>query len=317
MRESIEMATGSAMEQINANPVVKNHVAGKLGKIMKTTVSGAFMAAAMFAAALPAHAADNSINAGCVIGGLAGGLLGHQVGGGNGRTVATAAGAMLGCKVGQDQQANTQMRQQMQAGYPNQGYPNQGYNNSQYAQPVVAPTPMGNYMPHTFAQIDGREAAQNPLTTQGRMAVEKALQDAQMAAEQNVAAQRQYADAYRSMQEAQNNARNPEAQVLLGSGNMQQNSYQQQNSLNNAAQYRNRANINFGSSGMKLADLLEFEASRGYDITPYAQQIKDVLSTPMSSPVQGMSPTTRQQVTFSTGVGAPVQPTVYPARQGF
>lgn len=37
---------------------------------------------------------------GSIIGGIAGGILGNQVGGGNGRTVATAAGAIAGAIVG-------------------------------------------------------------------------------------------------------------------------------------------------------------------------------------------------------------------------
>jgi uncharacterized protein YcfJ len=37
---------------------------------------------------------------GAIVGGIAGGILGNQVGGGNGRTVATAVGAMTGAVVG-------------------------------------------------------------------------------------------------------------------------------------------------------------------------------------------------------------------------
>ncbi len=43
---------------------------------------------------------DNRGMAGSVIGGLAGAILGNQVGGGNGRTAATAAGAVAGAIVG-------------------------------------------------------------------------------------------------------------------------------------------------------------------------------------------------------------------------
>ena len=314
MRNSIEMATGAAMEQISANPVVKSHVGGKLGTLLKASVGGAFIAAAMISAALPAHAADNSINAGCVIGGLLGGVLGNNVGGGDGRKIATAAGAIGGCKLGQDLQADSEYRQQQQAGYGNQQY---RAPRPQYGAPIVAPSPMGNYMYHTFAQIDGRESSQQELPTQGRMAVEKAIRNAQFAAQQNIAAQQQYANAYEAMQNAQNNARNPEAQILMGSGNMQQNMYQYQNNLNNASNVKNNANVKFGSAGMQMAELLEYEASQGYNITPYAQAIKEVFNTPMSSPVAGVSPTTRQQVTFSTGVGAAPEQMRYPASPRF
>jgi uncharacterized protein YcfJ len=49
----------------------------------------------------PANSSNGSaLNAGTVIGGIAGGLLGHQVGGGNGKTAATAVGAVTGAFVG-------------------------------------------------------------------------------------------------------------------------------------------------------------------------------------------------------------------------
>lgn len=43
---------------------------------------------------------------GALLGGLAGGLLGNQVGGGNGRTAATAGGAVIGALVGDRMQNN-------------------------------------------------------------------------------------------------------------------------------------------------------------------------------------------------------------------
>ena len=52
---------------------------------------------------------NSGINAGTVIGALAGGILGNQVGGGTGRAVATAAGAVGGAVVGnQVEQRNRQ-----------------------------------------------------------------------------------------------------------------------------------------------------------------------------------------------------------------
>jgi uncharacterized protein YcfJ len=38
--------------------------------------------------------------AGATVGAVAGGIIGHQVGGGNGRTVATGAGAAMGAMIG-------------------------------------------------------------------------------------------------------------------------------------------------------------------------------------------------------------------------
>jgi outer membrane lipoprotein SlyB len=44
---------------------------------------------------------DHQLGLGAIIGGVAGGLLGHQIGGGTGQTVATIAGVLAGGAVGQ------------------------------------------------------------------------------------------------------------------------------------------------------------------------------------------------------------------------
>lgn len=51
---------------------------------------------------------DHQLGVGAVLGGIAGGLLGHQVGGGHGRTVATVAGTLLGGYAGSQVQNNSQ-----------------------------------------------------------------------------------------------------------------------------------------------------------------------------------------------------------------
>lgn len=51
---------------------------------------------------------DNHRVAGTAIGAVAGGLLGHQVGGGNGKTLATVGGAVAGGYVGNKVQKNHQ-----------------------------------------------------------------------------------------------------------------------------------------------------------------------------------------------------------------
>jgi uncharacterized protein YcfJ len=58
--------------------------------------------------------ADNHRIAGTAIGAVAGGLLGHQVGGGKGKTLATVGGAVAGGYVGNRVQKN---HQDNQAGY--------------------------------------------------------------------------------------------------------------------------------------------------------------------------------------------------------
>ena len=326
MDKTINMALAASMEQISAHPVVRGHVGDKLGKLLKSTAAGAFIAAAMLSAS-PGAMAQNSINGGCVVGALAGGLLGHTAGGGNGKTALSAIGAVLGCNAGQQVQSNTEMRQQRPAGYPNAnaGYPNAnaGYSNANagypnqngapanyggnysggYQAPVVGVHPMGNYMQHTFAQLNGQEQPSQTLTTQGRMAMDKALAEAERRMAENNDAQQGYAQAYQQLNQARMAGSNPEAQVLMGTQTLRNNQYQYEGNLNRAAQIRSQTNMNFGSAGMRLSDLAEHEAFNGYDVRAYGDRIQRVLSAPMSAPVTGFDPTTRQNVTFNTGVG--------------
>jgi outer membrane lipoprotein SlyB len=51
---------------------------------------------------------QSGIGAGAVVGGVVGGVLGNQVGGGSGRTLATAAGVVGGALVGNQIQRNNQ-----------------------------------------------------------------------------------------------------------------------------------------------------------------------------------------------------------------
>lgn len=53
------------------------------------------------------HRGDSGPGAGAVVGAIAGGLLGHQIGGGSGRTAATIGGAVAGGFIGDRIQRNT------------------------------------------------------------------------------------------------------------------------------------------------------------------------------------------------------------------
>lgn len=328
MKESINAAVGAAMESIAASPVAREHIGGTIGKAVRSGLAaGAFICAGLMSVATSAQAADNSINGGCMLGAIAGGLLGNQVGGGNGRKVATAAGAVMGCKSGQDVQANSEYRQQRPAGYDNRGYnnnrgyDNRGYDNrrpqqARYEEPVrdlgqygngqdygqqsMSANPMQSYMPHAFAQIDGRESPSQSLTTQGRMAMDKALAEAENRMRENIQAQQVYAQLYDQRSNAIGQSMNPEAEALVGGGALRNNTYQVEQQLNRAAQVRSNANANFGSAGMRAANLAEYEAAQGYDVRPYADRIMRILNAPMSAPVSGINSTTRQHVTFAT-----------------
>jgi hypothetical protein len=106
-------------------------------------LTGLVMAtAATSVVSLPAQAQE--FNSGNLIGGIAGALIGSNVGGGNGRLAATAAGGIIGAVVGGNVERNNNAYYQGYA--PQQGYASsypqqapqyqQGYGTASYAAPV-------------------------------------------------------------------------------------------------------------------------------------------------------------------------------------
>lgn len=76
-------------------------------------ITTALAIAAAFALNAPSAQAQTQghlgiVSLGCIGGAIAGGLLGNRVGGGTGKTVATAAGSLMGCGVGQEIQGQDQ-----------------------------------------------------------------------------------------------------------------------------------------------------------------------------------------------------------------
>ncbi len=113
---------------------------------MKTRLIAASLAATIGLASVPAHA-----DGGGILGAIAGGLLGAQVGQGNGRVAASALGAVIGYNAGQTSSrpyyASPQYYPQQQVYYPQQAYyPQQRvyYPPQQYYQ---APPPRVVYVP--------------------------------------------------------------------------------------------------------------------------------------------------------------------------
>jgi outer membrane lipoprotein SlyB len=74
----------------------------------------------------PGTRASGGVGVGAVVGGVVGGLLGNQVGGGNGKTVATVAGvgagAVVGHQIEQRNRANTPDMYQISVRVDNGGY---------------------------------------------------------------------------------------------------------------------------------------------------------------------------------------------------
>lgn len=117
-------------------------------KLLRKSVllTGLLMAAAATTAvSLPVQAQE--FNSGNVIGGIAGALLGSNVGRGNGRLAATAAGGIVGALVGGNIERNN--------GYYYGATPQRGYAPQQpYASTYVQPAPQyqQSYNTVTYAQ---------------------------------------------------------------------------------------------------------------------------------------------------------------------
>lgn len=112
-------------------------------------LTGLVMAtAATSVVCLPAQAQE--LNSGNVIGGIAGALLGSNVGRGNGRLAATAAGGIIGALVGGDVERNNRYY----SGYaPQQAYaPQQSYNGTYGTYGQSAPQYQQRYDNVTYAQ---------------------------------------------------------------------------------------------------------------------------------------------------------------------
>lgn len=106
---------------------------------------GALATAAMSVISLPAQAQE--FNSGNLIGGIAGALLGSNVGGGNGRLAATAAGGIVGALVG----GNVERNNGYYSGYaPQPGYAQQQSYPSSYVQPT--PQYQQSYNTVTYGQ---------------------------------------------------------------------------------------------------------------------------------------------------------------------
>jgi uncharacterized protein YcfJ len=74
---------------------------------------------------------DSSLNEGTILGALAGGIIGNQVGGGDGKKAAVAIGAVTGAMVGNN------MHQQQQQPSRNQYQPNQQQCETTFEQRIV------------------------------------------------------------------------------------------------------------------------------------------------------------------------------------
>lgn len=301
MKGSIDTALAYAAEKVFAQPELLPHVAGKLGKLVRgPVVAGAFVMAALLSGPAAAQQMGSVLNAGCMLGGAAGGLLGHNVGGGKGKTLATVAGAVGGCAMGNAIQANAQTRPQPIPGTV--GVPS----NFGGPMPGLATHPMGNYSGVMFAQLNGDIHPTHAMAQEDQLRMNKVLLAAEAKAQQLQIARQAEAQVARQLQDARGMQASTRAQIdVNGLAPLAQNTYQIQGQYNQASRAREEANKNYGVAGMMVLKFGAELAGEGSDLSSFKSRILKVVSEPMTSPVEMTDPSSRQRVTFDSGVTAP------------
>ena len=244
----------------------------------------AAIAAVTLASAFPALAQSQagSINGGCIGGANVGGLLGHQVGRGDGRTAATAIGSVLGCNAGQTIQSNNERLNAM--GQPTvvfaapQYAPPQGY---AMPAPVSGPMPTRPFAPYCLGQWHGQTNGTMALSPQGSMALSKVESLLRDSGARLDGAQARYSQAYEAYAQASDDSRNPQTEILMGSGQIQNRLMKADQNARAANYERLDAEKRYFAEVARALDACEFSAARGEDVTAFAR-LEALMTRPMA-----------------------------------
>lgn len=295
--KSIEIAMGHAMDQLGQQEAITSKMGGKIGAAIKAGMTAGVIALAMAGGA--AHAEDGIFSAGSVIGAVAGGLLGNQVGGGDGKTIATAAGAVIGSRIGSNVENNIERQRQQQA-MAAQGYG--GYGQGGYPPPVVAGPGGSAYAPACFAQWHGQAQPTQPLSAQGRLAMDKMSAVMQRQYRNLEVVSGQYTQVYGEWQQAQQARNNPQTAIIMGDQEVQRRIYTTEYQLNQAARARSDAEATYGGNIVKALDACEWSAARGEDVTAY-KDMEKLMTMPIDGNWTMRHPVTG--VTLKVNAGGP------------
>ena len=150
MQDTINGAMVGTMGQMASDPVIKESIGGNVGTFIRSAAAGLFIATSAIGSAQPitdnlvatprvesqSHSSKAGIlSFGGIAGGVAGGLIGNQVMQGNGKTAATALGAVIGSQVGSAIEGPSAPQYQ-QPQYRQPQYQQPQYQQPQYQQQV-------------------------------------------------------------------------------------------------------------------------------------------------------------------------------------
>lgn len=208
---------------------------------------------------------------GCIGGAIAGGLLGNQVGGGTGKTVATAAGSLMGCGAGQAIQGQDQ--RQVQGRGANGGYAERNGQRSNVSAPSSAP--------RCFAQWHGQAQATSGLSPQGSLALSKSESILSESSKRLAAVNSQYAQAFDELQRSRAEASNPQSAMLMGGSELGGRVRQAEQRERQVAAERADAERRHLADVARTLDVCEYSAARGEDVGGFAR-LEAMMAQPMS-----------------------------------
>lgn len=230
----------------------------------------------------------------CIIGGIAGGILGNQVGKGDGNKAAVAVGSVLGCATGQ-RVAQPDVIERVPGphygygrhGVPGpyyggyEGYPSNARTTEQYYNRSYTLRDGRPFAPACFSQWMGTSSGSYAITPQGRQALRNATRALSQSHEASQVALMTYSSASQRLNDAQIDASNPQTRWIVGGAIDARVQDAQRDERKALKQYKDA----YEQHNMVIEQTLracEYSAARGEDVSEFASLLNYM--DPLPSP---------------------------------
>lgn len=218
----------------------------------------------------------------CIVGGIAGGLLGNQVGKGNGNKAAVALGSVIGCAAGSRIQQNPSaphVYMQPQYSYP--VYPPADSATEQYLNRSYTWRDGRPFAPQCFSQWMGGSRGHLPMSAQGRQALRNATSILGQSHESSQQALLMHHTVQQRLHGLQMDAQNPQTRLIVGTAIDAQIEHAQREERRVARQYK-EAYDNHNAVVEQTLRACEYSAARGEDVSEFSSLLAymDPLPTP-------------------------------------
>jgi hypothetical protein len=235
----------------------------------------------------------------CIIGGIAGGILGNQVGKGDGNKAAVAVGSLLGCATGQrigNQEPAVIVHvpaphgyghgrppvypQQPQYGYEN--YHSNGGSAEQYYNRSYTWRDGRPFAPACFSQWMGSSQGQIPMTPQGRHALRNATKALGQSHQMSQEALMTVSAVQQRLQGLQMDAQNPQTRWIVGNSIDAQIDQAQREERRVLKQYKEAYETHNAVVEQTLR-ACEYSAVRGEDVSEFSSLLNYMDPLPVPS----------------------------------